>query len=436
MANKTEKPSDGQNTTPAQNSADKKLRSVRYRQTMPTMPTRPKDTEAQTRKIVLWGSLITLVLVALLVAAAVLQIFVFEPNRAVASVGGQNITVSALQKQMRLGLNSSYNQYSNMQNAIVQLQQQAQGDETSGFLLQLYQQQMQQVGAQISNDAVASNALDVLINDQLIRQEAKKRGLSVTADEVQKELESDFGYYAVPLTPVPTATPAPAVNGTPAPTAEPQPQPTSVSQADFQTKYESAVKYYDGVGLGAAGLRESYEVKLLQQKLQDALGKDVPDTAQHYQMDYLRFNAEEDAKKALAQLNSGAKFIDVISATNAITQPAVIGSGASFDTWMSKFEAASQFGDDILPALDAATLNKPTGVVTSTLGGFYIFLVNGRQVQKLAENELQTQRQKPFTDWITKAQSDTAIVQKLEAPTKFLPAELKNFIANFQAQTQ
>lgn len=436
MANKTEKPAEAQNQPAAQPSSDKKLKNVRYRQTMPSMPSRPKDTEAQTRKIVLWGSLITLLLVVLLIGAALLQMFVLEPNRAVASVGGQNITVSQLQKAMRMNLNSSYNQYSNMQNAVVQLQQQSQSDQTSGFLLQLYQQQMQQVAAQISNDAVASNSLDTLINDQLIRQEAKKRGITVSADEVQKEMESDFGYYAVPLTPYPTYTPAPAVNGTPVPTTEPQAQPTSVSQADYQTKYESAVKYFDGVGLGVAGLRDSYEVKLLGQKLQTELGKDVPTTAQHYLFDYLRFDAEADAQKALAQLSSGASFSNVISATNAITQPAVIGSGASQETWMSKFEVGSQYGEDVLPALDAATINKPTGIVTSTLGGFHIFLVKGREVRPLNASELQTQQQKPFTDWITKAQSDTAIVNRIEAPTKFLPAEVKTFIKNFQAQTQ
>lgn len=436
MANKTEKPAEAQNQPAVQPSSDKKLKNVRYRQTLPSMPTRPKDTEAQTRKIVLWGSFITLLLVVLLVGAAVLQIFVLEPNRAVASVGGQNITVSQLQKAMRMNLNSSYNQYSNMQNAVVQLQQQSQNDETSGFLLQLYQQQMQQVGAQITTDAVASGALDSLINEQLIRQEAKKRGITVSADEVQKELESVFGYYPVPLTPFPTSTPAPVVAGaTPAPTTEPQAQPTSVSQADYQTKYESAVKYFDSLGLGVDGLRGSYEVKLLSQKLQDALGKDVPTSAPAYQFDYLSFNAEADAQKALEQLNSGAAFSQLISATNAITQPAVIGNGASLD-WTSKYEVSSQFGAEILPALDAAALNKPTGIVTSTLGGFNIFLVKGRDTRPLSASELQTQQQKPYTDWITKAQSDTAIVSRLEAPTKFIPAEVKTFITNFQAQTQ
>lgn len=430
MANKTEKPAEAQ-TTP-----DKKLKNVRYRQTLPTMPTRPKDTEAQTRKIVVIGSLVTLTLVVLLVAAALLQMFVFEPNRAVASVGGQNITVSQLQKQMKLSANSLYNQYSNMANAVAQFQQQSQNDETSGFLLQLYQQQLQQVSAQITNDGIASGSLDNLINDQLIHQEAKKRGISATADEVTAELQKDFGYYTVPLTPYPTYTPQPVVaNATPMPTTAPQVQPTSVSQADYQTKLDSAVKYFDGVGLGEAGLRATYETRLLSQKLQDAMGKDVPDTAQHYLLDYITFNAEADAKSALDKLGKGAIFSDVISATNAITQPAGIGNGASLD-WISKFEVASQFGEDVVSKLDAAALNKPTDIITSSLGGFNIFLVKGRESRKLSDSELQTQRQKPYTDWLTKAQSDPAIVNRIETPTKFLPADVKSFITNFQAQAQ
>lgn len=415
---------------------EKKLKNVRYRQTMPEFPEPPRDTEAARRKIVIYGTLVTFALVFALVALAVLQVAVLEPRRAVANVGGEDVTVSALQSQMRLNLASSSSQYNQLLNQIAQLQSGSETDQqTASFLAQIYQQQAQQVAARISVDGVSQAALDTLINDLLIRQEARKRGLSVTAQQAQQELERDFGYFTVPLTPFPTPTPAPVTPGaTPGPTAEPRLQPTSVPEAQYRQQLDSAVQFFTRVGLGEEGLRKSYELRLLETALREELGKGVPTTAPHYAFDYVRFNNEEDAKKAVERLGARSITFDaLISETNEITQPTVIGSGGALD-WTSKSSVTDQFGDEIVTALDAAALNAPTGVVTSTFGGFHVFLVKGRETRLLSESELTQERQKPYDAWLAAAQEDPALVKRLETPSKFLPNDLRQAIVAFEQQ--
>jgi len=59
------------------------------------------ERERLIRQIVIYGSLGLGVIVAILVALALLQILVLEPQRAVAAVGEQTISVRALQTRMR-----------------------------------------------------------------------------------------------------------------------------------------------------------------------------------------------------------------------------------------------------------------------------------------------------------------------------------------------
>ncbi|MCL5994475.1 MAG: hypothetical protein M1546_00275, partial [Chloroflexi bacterium] len=125
--------------------------------------------ERRTRKYVVIGSIVVAFLVLLLVAAAALQILVFEPNQAVATVGGETITVQQVQARERLEWEELGYNYSQLAQQVQQLQQS--NDESSSFLVQFYQQQLQQVIANASVEQVSRTALDALVDDLLIRQE-------------------------------------------------------------------------------------------------------------------------------------------------------------------------------------------------------------------------------------------------------------------------
>jgi hypothetical protein len=415
------------------------------------------ERERRTRRYVVIGSIVVALLVVLLIAAAVLQILVFEPNRAVATVNGQDVTVAQVQARERLefaDISYNYNQLSQQ----IQTMQEA-NDPNNAFLVQFYQQQLQQVAGRASVDQIASTSLDNLLNETLIRQEAARRGITVNSDEVQQELENSLGYYRSTLTPFPTVTPvtpepttpptATPVSATqsltatapitpvptlgPEPTATPRLQPTSITQAELQQGRERGVEFYKSLGYGTDQFERLYETSLLTKKLQDVMAKEVPTQTQHYQFDYVRFNTVASATQYSELIASKSITFDyAITLANTITQPEPLGLGAHRD-WTSKATVESQFGDEVLAALEGNPLNQPTGVITSQLtGGFFVLLPLGREIRALDESDLSQAQTKAYQDWLTASKADTSKVVKKIDPATVMPKEVKDAVTQFQ----
>jgi len=405
------------------------------------------ERERLIRQIVIYGSLGLGVIVAILVALALLQILVLEPQRAVAAVGEQTISVRALQTRMRYEQAQLLIRYSQLSDQLSQL---GQGDENTGPLIrQLYQQQLQQLVAQGSAEQIARDALDAMIEDLLIKQEANQRGITVTPEEVTEELEVSYGLYRKTLTPFPTYTPVtpptpePTPTGTvtesrptptPAPTATPRLQPTSISEADFQQLWQNTLASYQPLGLSEQDLRELIANGIYRRRLQDAFERDVPTTAPHYTFDYVRFNNLEEAQKAARRLAAGeVDFAALISQTNAITEPAPIGSGDSVEL-LSRFSVRDLFGEAVVEQLASAPLNQPTPVITSSFGSFYILLPRGREERPLEESERRNEQQRLFDEWLRAARGDENRVKRLIDPTTIIPSVVRETARNFQAQ--
>jgi hypothetical protein len=420
------------------------------------------ERERRTRKFVVIGSIVTAIVVLLLIGAYVLDTYVLQPNRAVASVISENITVAQMQSRERLEFaNLSYN-YSQLGQQVQQMQQA--NDPSASFLIQFYQQQLQQIVSRVTVDQIAQNSIDSLINDSLIRQEAKRRGISASPDEIQTELEKSIGYYRVTLTPFPTDTPAPATPTavplpttvaltatklltatspltptaipTPEPSATPRLQPTTITQAELQQGKDRGVQFYTSLGYSASEFERVYETNLLTKKLQDVMAKEVPTQTQHYQFDYVRFNAVETATKYAQLLASGKiTFEAMITTVNAITQPESIGQGGVID-WTSKDNAASQYGDEVVAALESTPLKKASGVITSaTSGGFYLLLPVGREIRALSTSDLSAAQSKAYQDWLTKARGDVNSVKRNIDPVSVMPRDLRDSITTFQTNT-
>jgi hypothetical protein len=390
--------------------------------------------QRQRRIVVLVAAAVGLTTVAL-VAAAAIQIGVIAPSRAVANVGGQAITVQSLQKRMRLTQTSVIGRAQSLQQQIAA----SAGSEQGDLFAQFYQQQFQQVVAQGSAEAIAQSAYQSMVDEQLVRQEAARRSLTVAADDVQKELESSTGYYRATLTPFPTDPPQPTVviSGTPVtpPTAEPRLQPTSITEPEFKFQIDQRVADLKPLGYEEADLRSLVESDLLTQKLRDTIGAEVQKSAPHYQFDFVRFNVMTDALKAADRLSKGEiRFDALISETNAITVPTSIGAGQSVE-WTSEMQVRNLYGPEVLDLLSYKALNAPTTIVTSTTSSsIYILLPKGRETRDLAENELEQAKRDKYDEWLNKARLDTNIVKKELEPSEFIPATVRTIAAEFIGQ--
>jgi len=191
-------------------------------------------------------------LLVLLIGAGIIQELVIKPNQPVVTVDGTKIGLREYQQRVKFDWFLSGQQVTDPQGTSLQ-------------------------------------TLDELVDDQLLLEQAKQRGITVTQDEIDQTIEKSFGYYRVPPTPVPTATPAPTATpnpnatpskeptATPAPTSTPAPTPTPVTLQAYQKEYQAYLaQIKQASGMSEADFRKIVEIDLIRQKLYDEVTKDVP----------------------------------------------------------------------------------------------------------------------------------------------------------------
>jgi parvulin-like peptidyl-prolyl isomerase len=214
---------------------------------------RRRDLERNRRLVI--GLAGVAVLLILLLAAGIIQELVIKPSLPIATVNGTHIPTNLYDKRVLFSWWQAQNQVTDPQGTSLQV-------------------------------------LDQMVDETLIQEQAKQRGISVSPDEVSQTIETYFGYQRNPPTPAPTSTPAPSPtpggeptatpqgSPTPAePTATPQPTPTPVTLEAYQTEYKDYLKRLkDATGLTEADFRALVETDLLRQKLSDAVTADVPTT--------------------------------------------------------------------------------------------------------------------------------------------------------------
>ncbi len=150
--------------------------------------------ETQQSRIILFTFIGIMTAVVLLLVYGYLDIKVFQLQRPVAKVGDTEIIAKQFEARVRLQrqqLLGQYNQYS--QYAQFGL------DVTS---------QLQQIESSLSSPlSLGESVLDQMINEELIRQEAIKRGITVSEAELNETTQGAFGYY-------PSGSPTPSVTPT------------------------------------------------------------------------------------------------------------------------------------------------------------------------------------------------------------------------------
>ena len=165
------------------------------------------------RRNILLGSIVIVALVVLTILYGVLDQTYLRARQPVAVVNGDRITTEQFQGQVRYG---RFNLIRNAQNTYQFMQLFGSDPSTQAQFVS----QLQQIQNQLSPTVIGQNVLDQLVYDRLIRQEAKRRGITVTSDEVEKAFQEAFGFYA---------------GGTPTPTPTFQPQPTSTLSPEQMT---------------------------------------------------------------------------------------------------------------------------------------------------------------------------------------------------------
>lgn len=384
-----------------------------------------QEQEKQKRLLLAIGAVVGLVLVVLLAGA--INEFAVKPRRAVAVVNGESISLAAFQRRMRFAednLVSQINQY-------IQFGQQfASADGSNPFA-----QTIQQLAGELSSpETLSLNLLDSMIEEKLVAQLASKQGVSVSDDEVQQQIEKDFGYERNP-TPTPTPDPTTPVTNTVTNTAP------AMTVAEFQKNYSNAItQLQDRKSVNEAEFRETYHNRLLRQKLQDAAPLDVKTTEEqvHARHILIRFpEAGQDKTQAQAdvealtkiqeirkRIEGGEKFEDVAKQVSDDVSNKDQGGDLG---WFGRGRMVKEF-EDAAFALEPGKLSQPI----KTSFGYHLILVIEKDPNRAVDaNELSQRRSQAFTDWL-KAQQDAAAIERKWSSdlAPALPDDIRSFLNN------
>jgi foldase protein PrsA len=306
---------------------------------------------------------------------------IYIPSRPIATVNGVTIPVSTYAKVMafrQLILDQQLNFYKS-QAAAVQ-------DTTQQSYLQMYQQQLQSMrmnlGLQVPED---------LIEEELIRQEAVKRGLTITAADVEAALARSF------TQPASTTAETTTITGT---TATPTPTP------NWQDDYK---QYLAAFGISDAEYRKLVvEPQVYREKLGTAIGAEVPTTAEQVHVRHILTDTYQAALEIVKLLQAGGDFATI--AAQHSTDSATKDTGGDMG-WRPRGIESADF-DQAVFALQPGQISAP---ITTTNGIEIVKLEERDPNRPLEASHLETFTSQAFSNWIEEAKKGSGVQRAIDS---------------------
>ncbi len=303
----------------------------------------------QTR-LILYSLIGVVAIVVGLVVYGFVDVKYLQALRPVAKVGNVSIPIGEWQARVRMDRNQLISQ------------------------LQLYQQYSQYFGMDLTSqedqitsqlntpETVGQNVLDQMIDEEVIRQETAKRGITASKQEVDQAIQAAYQYYpkgsptptitptsvnfptlspetlkivtitptpteVLTETPTPTLTPNPSDSPTPTllptgtatpgpsptnePTSTPFPTSTPYTLQGFNDAYKNGVTQLTALGLNESQVRQLYDTNILRQKLFDIITADVPRTQDEVWARHILVSDEATANAVRQRLLNGEDFAKV-----------------------------------------------------------------------------------------------------------------------------
>ena len=323
-----------------------KRRQVREEPSRRVQAMTRKERERSRVITIIVGLVVGLAIVA--VVGALLWQSVVTPISSVAVVNGDRIATRDLWNRAQY---DHLQRESNLRNLLNYQQQIDPGGKQGFFTSQIQQLQ----GDLVDNEGLTNKVLEQMIEEDLIRQQAAKNGVTVSDAEIQAKLESvvaaqnssvtapDATATAEALaaaTPTPTFTPSPTPTATLTstlnitPTATPLPTPTVAVQTGDQ--YTQRLDDLLGfISTGASVSKEDAQrmltslitVDLLREKLLKQIGDQMPTSGERVRARHILISVPQDAAPEAEQL-ALAKAISITQRLN---------SGEDFATLAQKF---------------------------------------------------------------------------------------------------
>lgn len=406
-----------------------------------------QDKERIQNRYILFSAIGVFVIVILLIAYGFIEEGILKPQRPVAEVEEETITVGEFQERVRYDRFQLVRQYLNT----YQFMQSFEDESTQSF----FQSNLQQIAFQLDPPvSLGRSVLDTMVENILIRKEAEKLGISVSPEEVDAEIEAFLGFYPqgtptpqptreipptstlsptqlalIPPTPTQTATitdtaeltptvevtevlePSPTLpvlsgdelTPTPAITSTPLPSATPYTRQAFESDYQQVLNVLeDEIDYGEDALRESFENQLYRQKIREIVVTDLQPVEEQVWARHILVEDEETANEVLNRLESGEAFADI--AMELSTDPGSATSGGDLG-WFGRGRMVAEF-EQVAFDLEIGEISEP---VESSFG-WHIIQVLGHEERPLSEAEFEQLRNQEFQEWLNNQRETSNVV--------------------------
>jgi len=385
-------------------------------------------------------SIAIVTLVVVLAGYALLAPTIKMQIGSVAKVNGESIKVAEFQKQVKFNRLQLMNRYQQT----VQLYQAFGMDPTTDPNVS---GQLQQILTQLDpsgKEALGQSVIDQMVDDLLIRQAAAKEGITVSAEEVDTELQNAFGYFPdgtpttaptitpfvlpelnatqlalVTITPTPstiptsteaptstpdvnvTATQAPTATATLGPTAtsttgpSPTPQPTAtpITFEGYQTQVADWVTNNGKeTGYTDADMRLLVENSLYRKKMLEFVTKDMKPVQEQVWARHILVADAAAAQAIYERLQNGEDFAALAAEFSTDTSNKDKGGDLG---WFGEGKMVVEFQTAAF-ALKVGEISQP---VKSSFG-YHIIQALGHEDRPLDQQTFEQMKQDTFTKWL------------------------------------
>ncbi len=412
---------------------------------------------------------VVVVLVIVLILYGVLNERYFKARQPVATVNGERISAADFQAQTRYARQRTISEAASTYQFVQYL-----GDSPeyqANFASQLAQYQ-----AQLEPGLIGQQVLNQLVDDALIRQEAKQRGITVSEADIDKAIQDALGYFPdgtptpqptlaiaatstlsalqmtlVPPTATPTETAIPSPTATPTdtlattetpaetptitPTEAPTATPTEYTREGFEKQYQDTLKNMQtSIQFTERDLRYVVMMQLYREKIEkavlDELGLDPQE--EEVWARHILVTDEAQAQDILNRVEQGDDWYQLAAEFSTDTGSKDNGGDLG---WFARGTMTPPFENAAFSLQAGEVVSKPV----QTSFGWHIIQVLGHEQRPLDESAYQQLRSTKFTDWLQALREKSEInindIWRERVPSDpAFPSEIANFIAAAQQQ--
>jgi parvulin-like peptidyl-prolyl isomerase len=314
---------------------------------------------------------------------------------------------------------------------------------TAAQLLDEVRPQVRQLDAQVKQLGNSTNITnyvdqqkrslpDQVLNDQvdqrIIQQDADRRGISVSSTELDDKERQTVADFQAATNPSPTPEPSPtsdvaATPETAVTSATPQaPAPAAATSATTPTVVPTLEEptygpvlqqLLDRNNMTEADFRKQLQRSLLRERLQTAIGlEQFPDTQEQVHVQQIQVASPDQANDLLSQLQGGADFAQLAQQYSSDAASKAKNGDLG---WFSRGSQTSKTLEDAAFALQPGQLSD---VIQDTTGYHILQVLERDPARAVPADQLTTQRQKAFSDWLSGQRSSSTIKLSLDQGEK------------------